>query len=93
MRVIKLNRSQLDQLLFDKKCLLCSGDVILNIEFDKEFLLITFHTTCKRCDCYLKHILPCKSIEKLEQVQFAIAKSTIEAKGYVSGWGTEINNI
>lgn len=92
MGQINLNRSQLEQLLLNKKCILCEGDIILNVEFDKESLLITFHTTCNKCRCYFKHLLPCKSIKLLEQAHFEITKSTLEAKGYASGWGTEINN-
>lgn len=87
MGKIKLNRGQLVELLVNKKCIICNGDIYLNVEFDKEFLLITFHTTCKKCDCYLKHLLPCESIEQLERAQLVIAKSTLEAKGYISGVG------
>ena len=93
MGQIKLTRGQLVELLVNKKCLLCNGDVILNIEFDKPSLLITFHTTCRKCNFYFKVSKPCESIELLEWAQFEIAKSTLEAKGYVSGWGTEINII
>jgi len=93
MREIKLNRGQLKQLLVNKKCLLCEGDIILNVEFDKESLSITFHTTCKRCYYNLKVFKPCESIEQLEWAQFEIAKSTLEAKGCISGWGTEINIV
>jgi len=93
MGLIKLNRGQLKQLLVNKKCLLCNGDIILNIEFDKEFLLITFHTACKRCYFYLEVFKHYESIEQLEWAQFEIAKSTLEAKGFISGWGTEISII
>ena len=93
MGQIKLTRGQLVELLVNKKCLLCEGDVILNVEFDKPSLLITFHTTCKRCGFYLKIFKSCESIELLEWAQFEIAKSTFEAKGYISGWGTEINIV
>ena len=87
MGIIKLNRGQLYQLLFNKKCPLCNGEIILNIEFDKPSLLITFHTNCKICNNnYIQLIKPCKSIEQLEQAQFEIAKSTLDAKGYISGW-------
>ena len=92
MRKLKLTKGQLAQLLFNKKCILCNGDVVLNVEFDKPSLLITFHTNCKKCNCYFKHLLSCESIELLEWAQFEIAKFTLEAKGYASGWGTEINN-
>lgn len=83
MRKLKLTKEQLERLLFDKKCFLCNGDVVLNVEFNKELLLITFHTNCKKCDCYFKHLLYCESIEQLEQAQFEILKSTLEAKGYI----------
>ncbi len=87
MGQIKLNRGQLVQFLVNKKCLLCNGDVILNIEFNKPSLSITFHTTCKRCNYYFKIFKPCESIELLEWAQFEITKSAFEAKGYISGWG------
>lgn len=93
MGKIKLNRGQLVELLVNKKCIICNGDIYLNVEFDKEFLLITFHTTCKKCHNYLQIFKHCESIEQLEWAQFEIAKSTLEAKGYASGWGTEISIV
>lgn len=87
MPKLKLNRSQLRQALVNKKCIICKGDITLNIEFNNETLLIIFHTTCKQCGSYFKHLLSCKSIEQLEQAQFEIAKSTLETKGFISGWG------
>lgn len=93
MPKLKLNGRQLVQLLVNKKCLICDGDVVLNVEFNKPSLLITFHTTCNKCNNYLQIFKHCESIELLEWAQFEISKSTLEAKGYISGWGTEINIV
>jgi len=83
MEQIKVNREQVIQLLFEKKCINCYGDLRLEIEFNKESLEIIFRPICKKCNTFYLIKRQCKTEEELINLGMHIAESTIEDKGFV----------